>query len=52
MIWGRSRYRSTRVVVCQLLMRLKLNALIADACRVAVWLIVAFSLHALFGGGS
>jgi hypothetical protein len=50
MIWGAIALSLYSIVVCQLLMRARLNALIATLAALPVWLIVAFSLHALFGG--
>jgi uncharacterized membrane protein (GlpM family) len=52
MIWGAIALLLYSVVVCQLLMRLRLNALIATLAALPVWLMVAFTLHALFGGAS
>jgi hypothetical protein len=52
MIWGAIALSLYSVVVCQLLMRLKLNALIATLAALPVWLVAAFGLHALFGSGS
>ena len=52
MIWGAIALSLYSVVVCQLLMRLKFNALSATLAALPVWLIAAFSLHALFGGAS
>jgi hypothetical protein len=52
MIWGAIALSLYSVVVCQLLMRLKLNALIATLAALPVWLVVAFSLHTLLGGAS
>src|SRR5882757_6831141 len=52
MVWGAIALLLYSVVVCQLLMRLRLNALIATLAALPVWLLVALSLHALFGGES
>jgi Protein of unknown function (DUF3147) len=52
MVWGAIALLLYSVVVCQLLMRLKLDALFATLAALPVWLVVAFSLHALFGGES
>jgi hypothetical protein len=52
MIWGAIALLLYSVLVCQLLMRARLNALIATLAALPVWLLVAFSLHALFGGAS
>ena len=52
MIWGAIALLLYSVAVCQLLMRARLNALIATLAALPVWLMVAFSLHALFGSAS
>jgi hypothetical protein len=52
MVWGAIALLLYSILVCQLLMRLKLNALTATLAALPVWLIVAFSLHALFGSAS
>jgi hypothetical protein len=52
MIWGAIALSLYSVLVCQLLMRLQSNALAATLACLPVWLVVAFSLHALFGGES
>ena len=52
MIWGAIALLLYSVLVCQLLMRFQLNALIATLASLPVWLMVAFSLHALFGSES
>ena len=52
MIWGAIALSLYSIVVCQLLMRFRINALIATLAALPVWLMVAFSLHALFGGAS
>jgi hypothetical protein len=52
MIWGAIALSLYSVAVCQLLMRLRLNALLATLAALPVWLTVAFGLHALFGSGS
>jgi hypothetical protein len=52
MIWGAIALSFYSVVVCQLLMRLKLNALVATLAALPVWLTVAFGLHALFGSAN
>ena len=52
MIWGAIALLLYSVVVCQLLMRARINAPIATLAALPVWLMVAFSLHALFGGAS
>jgi hypothetical protein len=49
MIWGAIALSLYSVLVCQLLMRARLNALSATLAALPVWLTVAFSLHALFG---
>jgi hypothetical protein len=40
------------VVVCQLLVRTRLTAMPATLISLVVWLIVAFGLLAMFGGGT
>jgi hypothetical protein len=52
MIWGAIALLLYSVVVCQLLMRFQLNALIATLAALPVWLMVAFGLHVLFGNVS
>jgi hypothetical protein len=52
MIWGAIALSLYSVLVCQLLMRARLNALSATLAALPVWLMVAFSLHALFGSTS
>jgi hypothetical protein len=40
------------VVVCQLLVRTRLRAMPATLISLVVWLMVAFGLLAIFGGGT
>jgi hypothetical protein len=50
MIYGAVALACYSLVVCQLLMRTRLNALSATIVSLAVWLVVAFGLLAGFGG--
>jgi Protein of unknown function (DUF3147) len=52
MMWGAIALLAYSVVVCQLLMRARWNALPATIAAFAVWLLVAFGLHFLAGGGA
>jgi hypothetical protein len=50
MMWGAVALACYSVVVCQLLMRWRLSALMATLLSLAVWLGVALVLRALFVG--
>lgn len=50
MMYGAVALACYSLVVCQLLMRSRINALPATIVSLAVWLVVAFGLLAGFGG--
>ena len=52
MIYGAIALGISSVVVCQLLVRTRLTAMPATLISLVVWLIVAFGLLAMFGGGT
>jgi hypothetical protein len=52
MIYGAIALACYSLVVCQLLMRFRIGALAATILALAVWLVIAFSLLAGFGGAA
>lgn len=49
MMWGAIALLAYSVLVCQLLMRFRMNALLATLGSLPIWLSVAFGLYALLG---
>jgi hypothetical protein len=52
MIWGAIALMVYSIVVCQLMMRLRWNALPATLLTLVVWLSVALGLHLAVGAGA
>jgi Protein of unknown function (DUF3147) len=52
MIWGALALLICSIVVCQLLMRRRWNALPATIAALGVWLVVALGLHLVLGASA